>query len=73
MSKHGNVSLSHEKHTVEYEIEHKRLKSISDILMVGNDIQMVMGLSYMVNAFASAENLDLYHLHLVFDIVSFVG
>ncbi|KAJ6440915.1 Autophagy-like protein 18 [Purpureocillium lavendulum] len=73
LSKHGSLDLRHQEGTVEHRIERKRLQAVSDILMVGNDIQMVLGISYMINAFAYGNRLDLYHLHLVFDIVSFVG
>lgn len=73
MSKRGDVDLHYEEGTVEHQIERKRLEFVSDILMIGNDIQMVLGGSYMITAFASAATLDLYHLRLVFDVVSFVG
>ncbi|EHK43731.1 hypothetical protein TRIATDRAFT_16838, partial [Trichoderma atroviride IMI 206040] len=59
--------------SIEFAIEQKRLECVSDILMVGNDIQMVVGTSYMISAFANINQMDVYHLHLVFDIVSFVG
>lgn len=54
-------------------MERKRLESVADILMVGNDFQMLLGTSYMISVFVSAGKLDSYHLHLIFDIVSFVG
>lgn len=41
--------------------------------MIGNDIQMLLGISYMLSVLTSAGSIDTYHLHLVFDIVSFVG
>jgi hypothetical protein len=41
--------------------------------MVGNDIQIVIGTAYMVSTFSDIGSIDTYHLHLVFDIVSFVG
>ncbi|KAM0448689.1 hypothetical protein ACHAO4_008400 [Trichoderma viride] len=63
----------HAPESIEYAIEQKRLECVSDILMVGNDIQMVVGTSYMISAFSNIGNIDTYHLHLVFDIVSFVG
>ena len=43
------------------------------MLMVGNDIQMVLGSSYMITLFVSWHDMSLYHAHLAFDIVSFVG
>ncbi|KAM0511582.1 hypothetical protein ACHAPE_009732 [Trichoderma viride] len=63
----------HAPESIEFAIEQKRLECVSDILMVGNDIQMVVGTSYMISAFSNIGNIDTYHLHLVFDIVSFVG
>lgn len=41
--------------------------------MVGNDMQMTLGISYMITVYAGKSTLDVYHLRLVFDIVSFVG
>ncbi|GJN82563.1 hypothetical protein PLIIFM63780_006103 [Purpureocillium lilacinum] len=73
LSKHGTLDLHHQEGTIEHRIERKRLESVSEILMVGNDIQMLLGISYMINTFAYGDTLDTYHLHLVFDIVSFVG
>jgi hypothetical protein len=63
----------HHPDSVEFEIEQKRLECVSDILMVGNDIQIVIGTSYMISVFSSASTVSTYHLHLAFDIVSFVG
>lgn len=72
-SKIGNLDINHEEGTLEHNVESRRLWLISDILMVGNDIQMLLGISYMTTVFARIYNMDTYHLHLVFDIVSFVG
>ncbi|PNP39119.1 hypothetical protein TGAMA5MH_08971 [Trichoderma gamsii] len=73
-SKHGSFFHGgHAPESIEFAIEQKRLECVSDILMVGNDIQMVVGTSYMISAFSNIEKMDTYHLHLVFDIVSFVG
>lgn len=41
--------------------------------MIGNDIQLALGISYMITAFTQTTTIDLYHLHLIFDIVCFVG
>ncbi|KAK5995734.1 hypothetical protein PT974_04152 [Cladobotryum mycophilum] len=68
LSKHGNLDVLHDEGTVEYAIARKRLECVLDILMVGNDIQMLLGSSYMITVFASGDTIDLYHLHLVFDI-----
>ncbi|KAM0261302.1 hypothetical protein ACHAQJ_002333 [Trichoderma viride] len=72
-SKSGSFDGGHAPGSIEFAIEQKRLECVSDILMVGNDIQMVIGTSYMISVFSSAATIDTYHLHLVFDIVSFVG
>ncbi|TFB07627.1 hypothetical protein CCMA1212_000083 [Trichoderma ghanense] len=72
-SKSGSMDGHHHPDSVEFEIEQKRLECVSDILMVGNDIQMVIGNSYMISVFSSARTVSTYHLHLAFDIVSFVG
>lgn len=53
--------------------DRKRLEIVSEILMVGNHIQVLLGISYMVTVFSSVASMDTYHLHLVYDIVSFVG
>lgn len=41
--------------------------------MIGSDIQTTLGIAYMVTVFSQAMIMDTYHLHVVFDIVSFVG
>ena len=43
LSKRGHLGVRHEEGTVEFEIEKKRLEIVSEILMVGNDIQMLTG------------------------------
>ncbi|KOS17507.1 hypothetical protein ESCO_002626 [Escovopsis weberi] len=73
LSKHGRLEIRHDLGSSEHEVDKKRLECVSDILMAGNDIQMLLGSSLMITVFASGASLDLYHLHLVFDIVSFVG
>lgn len=83
-SKLGYLDVHHHPGSVEGEEEddegarrhaadRKRLEIVSEILMVGNDIQVLLGISYMVTAFSSVASMDTYHLHLVYDIVSFVG
>lgn len=69
----GSFNGGHAPESIEHAIEQKRLECVSDILMVGNDIQMVIGTSYMISTFSNTDTIDTYHLHLVFDIVSFVG
>lgn len=79
---HRNVKVDAEAEAEEEEdqdaarrhaADRKRLEIVSEILMVGNDIQVLLGISYMVTVFSSVASMDTYHLHLVYDIVSFVG
>ncbi|KAL7951229.1 hypothetical protein V8C42DRAFT_356612 [Trichoderma barbatum] len=72
-SKSSALDGNHTPGSIEFAIEQKRLECVSDILMVGNDIQLIIGTSYMISVFSAAGSIDTYHLHLVFDIVSFVG
>ncbi|POR34912.1 Hypothetical protein TPAR_09713 [Tolypocladium paradoxum] len=51
---------------VEHQIQRQRLEFVSDILIIGNDMQMVLGGSYMIAAFASAKTIDLHPRRLVF-------
>lgn len=43
LSHYGRLGVQHTEGTIEYESEKKRLEMVSDILMVGNDIQMLTG------------------------------
>ena len=43
LSRHGRLDLRHEEGSDEHQIEAKRLELFTDILMVGNDIQMLTG------------------------------
>ncbi|KAI1096352.1 hypothetical protein F5B19DRAFT_143170 [Rostrohypoxylon terebratum] len=73
LTKLGRLDAQHPEGTVEHACEKKRLGFVSDILMVGNDLQMITGVALIITAISSAGEIDLYHLHLVFDTVSFVG
>ncbi|KJK68049.1 hypothetical protein P875_00108697 [Aspergillus parasiticus SU-1] len=73
LTKHGNMDITYPEGSMKREIERKRLDFVSNILMIGSDIQSTLGISYMVTTFSQSSIMDLYHLHLVFDIVSFVG
>lgn len=73
LTKHGRLDLRGEKGSVEWKVQQKRLTFVCDILMIGNDIQMALGISYMITVFTQARTIDLYHLRFVFDVVSFVG
>lgn len=55
------------------ELSIKRLELICDLVMVGNNIQLMSGIAIMITVFTDATNIDLYHLRLMFDVVSFVG
>lgn len=95
-SRHGRLDVRHEEGSAEHAIETKRLEAVSDILMIGNDIQMMTGpfspaglrvllvvavsltrfsagIALMITAFVVSKNIDLYHLHMIYDTVSFVG
>ncbi|PIG79116.1 hypothetical protein AARAC_007725 [Aspergillus arachidicola] len=73
LTKHGNLDITYPEGSMKREIERKRLDFVSNILMIGSDIQSTLGISYMITTFSLSSIMDLYHLHLVFDIVSFVG
>ncbi|CAK7217696.1 hypothetical protein SBRCBS47491_003258 [Sporothrix bragantina] len=72
-SRHGRLDMLHEDGSDEHEIETKRLEMVQDILMIGNDIQMMTGVALMVSVFTSYKKMDIYHFHLIYDIVCFVG
>ncbi|OTA95836.1 hypothetical protein M434DRAFT_68708, partial [Hypoxylon sp. CO27-5] len=67
------LDIQHPEGTPEHASEKKRLGFVSEILMVGNDLQMITGIALIITALTSGEEIDLYHLHLVYDTVSFVG
>ena len=73
MTKLGRLELAHKEGSEEFEIEKKRLTLISDVLLVGNDIQMLTGVALLVTAFCYWQEISLYHLHLIYDLASFVG
>ncbi|KAL1898226.1 hypothetical protein Sste5346_003632 [Sporothrix stenoceras] len=72
-SRHGRLDLRHEDGSDEHAIETKRLEMVQDILMIGNDIQVMMGMALMITVFSSYNHMDVYHFRLIYDIVSFVG
>ncbi|EPE10889.1 hypothetical protein F503_05984 [Ophiostoma piceae UAMH 11346] len=72
-SRHGRLDMLHEEGSDEHEIEMRRLEMVRDILMIGNDIQLMTGVALMITGFASYKSIDLYHLRLIYDTVSFVG
>ncbi|KAJ5343834.1 hypothetical protein MYU51_002311 [Penicillium brevicompactum] len=67
------MDITHPEGSVEREVERRRLDFVSKILMVGSDFQSTLGIAYLVTTFAQVSIMDTYHLHLVFDIASFVG
>lgn len=73
LSKHGNLGVTKPVGSVEREVERKRLNFVSSILMTGSDIQLTLGIAYIITTLSQVQIMDLYHLHMVFDIVSFVG
>ena len=47
LSRHRRLEVQHEQGTAEHAVEVKRLESVLDILMVGNDIQMLTGIFFV--------------------------
>ncbi|KAI1769026.1 hypothetical protein GGR53DRAFT_461814 [Hypoxylon sp. FL1150] len=72
-TKLGRLNMQHPEGTAEHASEKKRLGFVSEILMVGNDLQMITGVALVVTALADWDGIDLYHLRLVYETVSFVG
>ncbi|KAI2630772.1 hypothetical protein GGR54DRAFT_169358 [Hypoxylon sp. NC1633] len=73
LTKLGRLDIQHEEGTAEHASEKKRLGFVSEILMVGNDLQMITGVALIITVLSDSNTVDLYHLHLVYDTVSFVG
>ncbi|KAF3064700.1 hypothetical protein GL218_01652 [Daldinia childiae] len=73
LTKFGRLEVQGEEGTAQHANEKKRLGFVTEILMVGNDLQMITGLALIGTALAHGREIDLYHLHLVYDTVSFVG
>ncbi|KAI1476029.1 hypothetical protein K445DRAFT_313097 [Daldinia sp. EC12] len=73
LTKFGRLEVQGEEGTPQHANEKKRLGFVSEILMVGNDLQMITGIALIGTALAHGKEIDLYHLHLVYDTVSFVG
>ncbi|KAK2072954.1 hypothetical protein P8C59_007271 [Phyllachora maydis] len=51
----------------------QRLDVVSEMLMIGNDIQVLLGSAYMLTAWTHRRHVGLYHLRLAFEAVSMVG
>ncbi|KAL3455739.1 hypothetical protein BJX64DRAFT_294781 [Aspergillus heterothallicus] len=73
LTSHGNMDITHPEGSKKREIERKRLDFVSSILTIGCDIQLTLGIAYLITAFSQVQIMDTYHLHLVFDIASFVA
>lgn len=73
LTKFGRLEVQGEEGTAQHANEKKRLGFVTEILMIGNDLQMITGLALISTALSSWREIDLYHLHLVYDTVSFVG
>ncbi|KAH8878545.1 hypothetical protein GQ53DRAFT_850177 [Thozetella sp. PMI_491] len=73
LSKRGRMAAQHEEGTVDHELDVKRAQVVSEILMVGNGIQMALGTALVITALSHGQGLDLYHMHLIYDTASFVG
>ncbi|KAL2784686.1 hypothetical protein BJX66DRAFT_329783 [Aspergillus keveii] len=73
LTTHGNMDITHPEGSKEREIERKRLDFVSAILTIGCDIQLTLGIAYLITTFSQVQIMDTYHLHMVFDIASFVA
>ncbi|KAF2671582.1 hypothetical protein BT63DRAFT_476464 [Microthyrium microscopicum] len=73
LSSRGKLNIKHAEGTPQYEVETKRQELLADILIMGNDAQVLTDIALIITGLASARTIDLYHLHLIFDTVSLVG
>lgn len=73
LARHGHLDLDGFEGTVEYWRRKKRLAIFSKMLQVGNDVQMLLGIAYMITVWTKQDKIGVYHLRLAFDTVSFVG
>ncbi|KAJ0420807.1 hypothetical protein BJY00DRAFT_312733 [Aspergillus carlsbadensis] len=73
LTTHGNMDMIHPEGSRERAIERKRLDFVSSILTIGCDIQLTLGIAYLITTFSQVQIMDTYHLHMVFDIASFVA
>ncbi|KAI0178201.1 hypothetical protein BJ166DRAFT_41953 [Pestalotiopsis sp. NC0098] len=73
LARHGHLDLDEAKSTAEFIRRSKGLEILSSMLRVGNDMQMLLGIAYMITVWTKQDNIGVYHLRLAFDTVSFVG
>ncbi|KAK9417145.1 hypothetical protein SUNI508_09163 [Seiridium unicorne] len=73
LARHGHLDLDLVEGTAEYQRRRKRLEIFSGMLQVGNDVQMLLGIAYMITVWTKQDKVGVYHLRLAFDTVSFVG
>jgi hypothetical protein len=73
LSRRGHLDLTDEEGSEGYRRQRKRMETISKMLMVGNDSQMLLGIAYMITIWTKQDKIGVYHLRLAFDTVSFVG
>ncbi|KAF2664794.1 hypothetical protein BT63DRAFT_429524 [Microthyrium microscopicum] len=73
LSKLGRLQVTHEEESKERDIELGRLRIVSKMLMVGNDTQLLIGGALIITALSQAQDIDLYHLHLIYDTAALVG
>ncbi|KAH3917180.1 hypothetical protein HBH56_053380 [Parastagonospora nodorum] len=50
----------------------KRLKFANRILLAGNDSQTFTGIALLISALVQAKTLSLYHMHVLYDVISLV-
>lgn len=73
LSRKGHLNLEYEEGSIAHRKQKKKLELFSSMLMVGNDIQMLLGIAYMITIWVKQNKIGVYHLRLAFDTVSFVG
>ncbi|KAL3483548.1 hypothetical protein BJX62DRAFT_244799 [Aspergillus germanicus] len=52
LTTHGNMDITHPEGSKEREIERKRLDFVSAILTIGCDIQLTLGIAYLITTFS---------------------
>ncbi|EFX03596.1 hypothetical protein CMQ_524 [Grosmannia clavigera kw1407] len=73
LTRHGRLGTPHTVKSDKHAVEKKRLEMVEEILMIGNDMQMAIGIALMITTFTVVKTIDIYHLRLIYDTVSFVG
>ena len=51
----------------------KQQEIIKSILLVGSDFQSVLGIALVISGLIQSTVLDLYHFHILYDLVNFTA